>query len=458
MGQERRLALFWSLAALAPIAVASASACSSNEHEEHPEENVSRQSQALEGGATTKQLTPVADTYLKQGTPNKNQGTLTSLSIQDSGNHRTILRFDSAAMSELTDGTTTLNLAISLNANNWGTTGRQIAVYRLTTAWTELGATWNCAVDTDTSNSNDDCSGATAWVMDQPLHPELHPWVATPTAVTTITNGQSGTVTFDVSSDVALWRSGGAPNYGFIIKKVDEGAAGHVEFASRETSTPPLLTGPCTDANGDGVCDPADAGSDASSSDGGGSGGGDSGGDGASSCSPSTCVATSSCSTAACTISGCVQTPVAGGTACSDGSACTVGDVCDGLGQCSGVPVVLPPPGCVITTCDPVLGVVMAPAPDGTACPLDACTVGAACQAGTCAGGTALDCTSGNACVIDACDPARATRSTTPRPMATRTPAAAARRRISSPRSTPRTFRPASTGRWHTTTTRASRR
>jgi len=49
MAQGRRLALFWSLVVLAPIAVASSSACSSNEREEQAE-NASRQSQALEAG------------------------------------------------------------------------------------------------------------------------------------------------------------------------------------------------------------------------------------------------------------------------------------------------------------------------------------------------------------------------------------------------------------------------
>ena len=46
---QRRLAVFWSLAVLAPILVASAGACSSNEPEVR-EEEVGRQSQALEAG------------------------------------------------------------------------------------------------------------------------------------------------------------------------------------------------------------------------------------------------------------------------------------------------------------------------------------------------------------------------------------------------------------------------
>ena len=64
MAEKRKLV--WSLALLAPIAIASASACSSNERDEsqtHEEENDSRQSQALEGGSLTKQIGAAADTY-----------------------------------------------------------------------------------------------------------------------------------------------------------------------------------------------------------------------------------------------------------------------------------------------------------------------------------------------------------------------------------------------------------
>jgi len=122
-------------------------------------------------------------------------------------------------------------------------------------------------------------------------------------------------------------------------------------------------------------------------------------------CTPSTCIPSSACMTATCTPSGCIQTPLPTGTACSDGSACTT-DGCDGFGNCLSTPIVLPTVACLVTTCDPALGIVTTPASNGTTCTLDACTVGAACQGGTCTGGTPRDCRSRQVCVTDGCDSA----------------------------------------------------
>ena len=121
-------------------------------------------------------------------------------------------------------------------------------------------------------------------------------------------------------------------------------------------------------------------------------------------CSAATCLPANACTTAACAGGLCVQTPRPAGSPCADGSACTL-DACDGAGRCGSVPIALPPSStCLVTRCDPVLGIVTSPAPDGIACERDACTSGATCLAGSCAGGAALDCTTGNACVVDACD------------------------------------------------------
>jgi YD repeat-containing protein len=124
-------------------------------------------------------------------------------------------------------------------------------------------------------------------------------------------------------------------------------------------------------------------------------------------CTPATCPSPSPCVVAQCTPAGCVTSPAAAGTACVV-SACSVGDTCDGAGRCTAgtlLPVDDQNP-CTIDGCDALLGVVHATASDGTACARDACTVAATCQAGVCALGTALDCSSGNPCVVDGCDAA----------------------------------------------------
>jgi len=187
-------------------------------------------------------LAPNADTYLRQGSPNQNQGTELILRLQASGKNRALLRWDPQAIGGAIGGDSLvaarLELTIAANADNWSTAGRTVDLHRLTQAWTETGATWKCADDTNPANSAADCAGATAWAMDGP---DPRPWATPPTATRVITNGLRGVVTFDVTADVRGLSSGGGAPYGWILKKTDEGASGHVEFGSRESGNLPRL-------------------------------------------------------------------------------------------------------------------------------------------------------------------------------------------------------------------------
>lgn len=172
-------------------------------------------------------LTASADTYLRQGAPNQNQGAATFLLTQQSGQNRALVRIEQSEIAaHVGDGalvSATLELYIEHNANNWGSTGRTVDVHRLTANWTELGATWNCGIDANTANAQPDCSpqwnGGTfeAEATDSVLH----------------TNGLTGWVQFDVTVDVEAFLTG-APNYGWLIKKNDEGQSGQVEYTSRQ--------------------------------------------------------------------------------------------------------------------------------------------------------------------------------------------------------------------------------
>lgn len=185
------------------------------------------------------ELVPSADTYLKKGTPNKNQGTEEVLRIRASGHNRALISFDlSQFPASSTILSATLALTISHNADNWSSGGRTIDIHRVTQNWTELGATWNCGIDSNTSNSNDnDCNG-TNWEMDQQAY---WPFIQTPADTELITNGLRGTITFDVTQDVQNFINNTNPNYGWIIKKANEGLSGHIEFESRETTNSPEL-------------------------------------------------------------------------------------------------------------------------------------------------------------------------------------------------------------------------
>ncbi len=67
------------------------------------------------------------------------------------------------------------------------------------------------------------------------------PFMGTATATALISNNQTGTVDFDVTSDVQSFISNSSANYGWLIKKTDEGANGRVQFGSRQSSSTPQL-------------------------------------------------------------------------------------------------------------------------------------------------------------------------------------------------------------------------
>lgn len=172
-------------------------------------------------------LSVSADTYLKQGQPNQNQSAETFLRVRQSGNNRALVKFDQTELETLIgDGTlisATLELFIEDNGNNWGSTGRTVDVHRLTEEWTELGATWHCADDTDPTDQQANCNPQ--W--DGGL------FAAPPTDSVLHTKAQLGLVHFDVTADVAAFLTG-TPNYGWLLKKTQEGQSGRVEYTAWE--------------------------------------------------------------------------------------------------------------------------------------------------------------------------------------------------------------------------------
>src|SRR5262249_34063574 len=130
-----------------------------------------------------------------------------------------------------------LRLYVSLNANNWGSTGRTVGVHRMTQDWTENGVTWNCPNDTLPTNSSPNCNPA--WDM---ANFPTWPFEKAPTSTVLHTNGMTGWIEWDVTSDVVQFVSGTVPNYGWIVRKMQENDAGHVDYSSREElNHPPQL-------------------------------------------------------------------------------------------------------------------------------------------------------------------------------------------------------------------------
>ncbi len=174
--------------------------------------------------AATTTLSTNGDTYLRGS--NQNDGTQTFLRVRSSGDNRALVQFDHAAIvSALNAGvliTAHLELFIEFNNNSWGD-GREVDVHRVTREWTELGATHNCPIDTNPSNSSPDC--AVQWDNGE--------FDATPTATFLQTNGVTGAVQFDVTADVQAFLTG-TDNFGWIVKKRSESAGGVIEYTSRD--------------------------------------------------------------------------------------------------------------------------------------------------------------------------------------------------------------------------------
>ncbi len=182
---------------------------------------------ASPSGAMIVSLAPNADTYIRTG--NQNFGSDAFLRLRSTGNHRSLVRFDQNAIAAAVGGgvlqSATLGLFIESNNTSWST-GRPVDVHRLSTAWTEAGATYNCPNDTDTTNGAVDC----------PVQWDGGSYASTPTASYLQTNELVGAIDLDVTSDVVAFL-GGTPNQGWLVKKRDENLNGLVDFTSREGTT-----------------------------------------------------------------------------------------------------------------------------------------------------------------------------------------------------------------------------
>ena len=186
---------------------------------------------------------PIADTYVRQGMPNKNQGEETFLRVRAAGDNRALIKFDQETIHDIIGSGEVISAYLELqtvrNQENWGKQGRTIEIYRLVRDWSEYGATWNCSTDTNPGNARADCPG-NGWDMGKPKRQELYPWVASPTDSVLITNNTDGTIIFDVTEDVKSFLNG-TPDHGWIVKKEDENKPGLVEFGSRENDASPVL-------------------------------------------------------------------------------------------------------------------------------------------------------------------------------------------------------------------------
>lgn len=193
--------------------------------------SATRSFQLLIGPSVNTLTFPVtADTNITRSAPDREHGRAAFLRVAKTGPSRALVQFDPAPLAAALAGNQLLSaqlaMSIAANGNNWGASGRTVGVYRLTTAWSEGAATWDCPADSNLDNHRPDCPA---------------PWnggafASSPTATALLTRHLAGTVTFDVTSDVAAFLAG-TTNAGWLLAKTDETESGRVDFVSREASS-----------------------------------------------------------------------------------------------------------------------------------------------------------------------------------------------------------------------------
>lgn len=182
---------------------------------------------AMAAAPVTTNLPAAADTTLRHLLPNQNFGGDDGLRVGWSKASRSLVRFDTAAVvATVGSGTLVsahLELYVEGTFESLGLVSQDVAAHRVTAAWTEAGATWNCAIDTRPGDIRADCNpkwnGGT--------------FAATATATAPHNKNTAGYVRWNVTADVAAFLAGTA-NQGWLLKKANELALGRIDYASRE--------------------------------------------------------------------------------------------------------------------------------------------------------------------------------------------------------------------------------
>jgi RHS repeat-associated protein len=176
-----------------------------------------------------------ADSTIRRDLANNADGTATRLVLAKDARGRVLVRVNKSLMQAVV-GLGTLNKAwieIGIRGADGRTplAGETLSAHRLTAAFSENAATWNCSTDSATGNNVPDCSGATDWSME--VSP---PFVGAASGSAAVTPTTSGLVRIEVTADVAAILAGTVTNHGWIVKKTDETLAGRYELYSRESS------------------------------------------------------------------------------------------------------------------------------------------------------------------------------------------------------------------------------
>lgn len=127
---------------------------------------------------------------------------------------------------------------------------RTLSAHRVLKPWTEGGATWNCAIDSNPGNLSTDCSGATRWTA------AGGDFVAQATGSTTVPPLGAGVVEIDVTEDVRKFKKDiNTKNYGWLLRTNLGSAIELPNLASTESANKPQLVVQIRRCGGPEICD-----------------------------------------------------------------------------------------------------------------------------------------------------------------------------------------------------------
>jgi hypothetical protein len=189
------------------------------------------------GGSEVDTLSLTQDTYIREASPNRNYGSLDTLRTWNSPDRILVAIAQESLVAFIGQDSVvsaTLQFKVKAISGTWNNTA--VNILRMTQAWTQTGATWNCGIDDNTSNESKDCTSA-QWAMNGPSLPWSTPFTDNEVIQTGV---EQEVITLDVTTDIRAFLNG-TPNFGWIIKKANENLSGRLVLRSRESEIPPLL-------------------------------------------------------------------------------------------------------------------------------------------------------------------------------------------------------------------------
>lgn len=147
----------------------------------------------------TTAFSAIEDTTVRTSEPQANFGT--ALELQSSGDERALVQFDRAALiAELGPNRLIRSARLEFTLTSPLTGGVEAVAMRR--GWTELGATWNCANDSDASVLGEGCTTMNRWTMTRRQSVWDNPWreyaEGRPANVGVVAGS---TLSFDVTAD-----------------------------------------------------------------------------------------------------------------------------------------------------------------------------------------------------------------------------------------------------------------